>query len=75
MMRVETFSPMALWKAKQSVANLLASSDWLMVSNHPIYWRIKLLRYSLRQAMDCRSPAIIQQANIPVPAAKAPMPM
>lgn len=53
MMSVDTFSPMAPWKAKQSVANLVANSDWLMVSNQPISCLSKLLRYSLRQTIDC----------------------
>lgn len=75
MMRVDTFYPMAPWKAKQSVANLVANSDWLIVSNQPISCLNKLLRYSFLQAIDCLSPAIIQQANIPQPATKAAAPI
>ena len=44
----DTFSPIAPLNAKQSVANDVANSDWLIVSNHPIYCLSKLLRYSLR---------------------------
>ena len=51
MMSVETFSPMASWKAKESVANLVESSDWLMVSNHPISCLSKLRKYSFLHAI------------------------
>lgn len=37
MIIVETFSPMAPPKAKLSVVNFEASSDWLIISNQPIY--------------------------------------
>jgi hypothetical protein len=75
MMTDDTFYPMAPLNAKQSVAKDVANSDWLIVSNQPISCLSKLLKYSLRQAMLCLSPAIIQHMNISHPAAKAPKPM
>lgn len=41
---VDTFYPIAYWKANESVANLVESYDWLIVSNQPISWRSKLFK-------------------------------
>lgn len=38
MMKVGTFSPIAPWTAKASLATLLFNSFGLIVSNHPTSW-------------------------------------
>jgi len=48
---VDIFYPIAPWKANESVANLVANYDWLIVSNQPISCLKRLLRYSLLQAI------------------------
>ena len=75
MIMFETFYPIAPLKAKQSVAKVLASYDWLMVSNHPISCLSKFFRYSFLHAILCLYPAIIQQANMAQPITRAPRPM
>lgn len=72
---VAFFSPRHPWYAKQSVANWDASWDWSMVSNHPTYCRSKDLKYAFLQAIDWRSPAIVQQAIISQPKTSTPPPI
>jgi len=52
-MTVDTFYPRAPEKAKLSVVNLEANSDWFVISNHPISCLKSDFRYAFLHAMLC----------------------